>query len=81
MVLEQQKIKYQHDSGVHFEAIDVVKYAESFGAKGFSVTHTDELLPTLKEAFKQKGPVLIDIPIDYKDNPGLFLTVDPKNMN
>jgi len=79
MVLEQQRIKYQHESGVYFGPIDVVKFAESFGAKGYSLTKTDQLLPTLKEALKQSGPVLIDIPIDYKDNPELFLQIDEKS--
>jgi len=81
MVGEQQRIKYHHESGVYFGSIDVVKFAESFGAKGYGITKADQLLPTLKEALKQSGPVLIDIPIDYKDNPELFLKIDEKSSN
>ncbi|WP_260860513.1 thiamine pyrophosphate-dependent enzyme [Mycobacterium tilburgii] len=29
---------------------DIVKYAESFGAKGYRASHVDELLPTLRAA-------------------------------
>jgi acetolactate synthase-1/2/3 large subunit len=72
MVLEQQKMKYQHESGVYFGKIDLVKFAESFGAKGYAVKNSEELRPILQEALAQKVPVLIDIPIDYSDNPALF---------
>jgi len=44
MVLEQQRIKYQHESGVHFGSIDIVKFAESFGAKGYSISDAKALL-------------------------------------
>ncbi|MFQ5621034.1 MAG: acetolactate synthase large subunit [Candidatus Nanoarchaeia archaeon] len=47
---------------------DFVKYAESFGAKGYKINKTEELIPTLKKAFKQSGPVIIDLPIDYSEN-------------
>jgi len=75
MVKEQQKMKYQHDSGVDFGKVDLVKFAESFGAKGYAVKNSNELFSILQEALKQDGPVLIDIPIDYKDNMELFLNV------
>lgn len=76
MVLEQQIMKYKHDSGVHFGRVDTVKFAESFGAKGYEVKNSETLLSTLQEALKQKGPVLIDVPIDYSDNLALFLAVN-----
>jgi len=45
-----------------------VKYAESYGAKGFKIKKAANLLPTLKKAFLQKGPVIIECPIDYSEN-------------
>lgn len=76
MVLEQEMIKYNQKSGTDFGSIDIVKYAESFGAKGYVVERTEDLLPTLKQALQQpQGPVLIDVPIDYSDNPELFASV------
>ena len=29
---------------------------------------SEELLPALKEAFEQKGPAIIGIPVDYNEN-------------
>ena len=43
---------------------DYVKLAEAFGGKGFKVTKPEELEDVLKEALKEKGPVLIDYLID-----------------
>ncbi|OGT31456.1 MAG: acetolactate synthase [Gammaproteobacteria bacterium RIFCSPHIGHO2_12_FULL_35_23] len=72
MVLEQEVMKYKQASGVYFGKVDLVKFAESFGAKGYAVQNSEELLPTLQQALTEKVPVLIDIPIDYSDNPELF---------
>jgi acetolactate synthase-1/2/3 large subunit len=76
MVGSQEQIKYGRRSGVNFGEVDLVKFAESFGATGFAVRQVDELLPTLQKALEIKGPVLIDIPIDYSDNAGLFAATD-----
>ncbi len=78
MVLEQQIMKYKRPSGVEFGHVDIVKFAQSFGAKGYKVKHSDELLATFKQAFADQGPVLIEIPIDYRDNQELFAAT---NMN
>lgn len=51
---------------------DFVKYAESYGSKGFKVNSADELLPTLEKAFRQKGPVVVECPIDYSENKKVF---------
>ncbi|MBY7145455.1 acetolactate synthase AlsS, partial [Levilactobacillus brevis] len=51
--------------------VDYVKYAESFGAKGLRVTQTDQLASTLAEAFQTSGPVIVQIPVDYRDNQQL----------
>jgi len=72
MVAEQELMKYHRTSGVDFGPVNLIDYAKSFGAKGYSVKHSDELLETLHRAFQDKGPVLIGIPIDYSDNLELF---------
>ena len=72
MVKEQEEMKYKQASGVQFGKVDLVKYAESFGAVGFEVKNSEDLLPTLKKALTYDVPVLIDVPIDYSDNPELF---------
>ncbi len=72
MVKEQQLIKYKRDSAVTLGRVDIVKFAEAFGATGYRVTKEADLLPTLQKALAQQGPVLIEIPVDYRDNPALF---------
>ena len=75
MVLEQELIKYNRRSGVDFGEIDVKLYAEAFGARGFKVSNILEFKPIVEEAKSLKTPVLIDIPIDYKDNKELFIAL------
>ncbi|HHO6094823.1 TPA: acetolactate synthase AlsS [Staphylococcus aureus] len=68
MVEFQEEMKYKRSSGVDFGPVDFVKYAESFGAKGLRVTNQEELEAAIKEGYETDGPVLIDIPVNYKDN-------------
>ncbi|MEG0781480.1 acetolactate synthase AlsS [Carnobacterium sp.] len=77
MVEFQEEMKYGRSSGVDFGPVDFVKYADAFGAKGLRVTKPSELEKVLKEAFATKGPVIVDIPIDYKDNQELGKTILP----
>jgi acetolactate synthase-1/2/3 large subunit len=53
---------------VRFGNPDIVSYAESFGAKGYRISHADELLPTLKAALDHDGVSLICCPVDYSEN-------------
>lgn len=53
---------------VKFDNPDIVKYAESFGAKGYRITSADELLPTLQAALADDGVSLIACPVDYSEN-------------
>ncbi|ORW85848.1 acetolactate synthase [Mycobacterium sp. IEC1808] len=53
---------------VKFGNPDIVKYAESFGAKGYRITSAAELLPTLKAALADDGVSLIGCPVDYSEN-------------
>ena len=73
-------MKYKRSSGVDFGPIDFVKYAESFGAKGLRVTNQEELA-AIKEGYETDGPVLIDIPVNYKDNIKLSTNMLPDVFN
>ncbi|MDT5013472.1 MAG: acetolactate synthase large subunit [Mycobacterium sp.] len=53
---------------VDFTNPDVVKFAESFGAKGYRITSADELLPALKKALDDDGVSIISCPVDYSEN-------------
>lgn len=77
MVEFQEKMKYQRASGIDFGPVDFVKYAEAFGAKGIRATSVEELEKALEEGFATEGPVIIDIPIDYRDNEKLGETILP----
>ncbi|MBM7543340.1 acetolactate synthase-1/2/3 large subunit [Weissella beninensis] len=68
MVEFQEEMKYNKSAGVQFGPIDLVKYAESFGATGFRVETPDQLTAVLDQAFATKGPVVVDIPVDYSHN-------------
>ncbi|MBZ5943833.1 acetolactate synthase AlsS [Leuconostoc gelidum subsp. gasicomitatum] len=69
MVKFQEEMKYDGESaGVDFGNIDLVKYAEAFGAKGLRVTTPADLDAVLDEAFATQGPVVVDIPVDYSHN-------------
>jgi acetolactate synthase-1/2/3 large subunit len=61
------------DWGLTFENPDFVKYAQSYGAKGWRVADTDRLAPTLTEAFQQGGVGLVCVPIDYSENTRVLI--------
>ncbi|MCF7852181.1 MAG: acetolactate synthase AlsS [Simkaniaceae bacterium] len=72
MVKQQQLMKYNRETVVEFGKIDFVKFAESFGAYGFRVNDSEELLPILQKAIHLDGPVIIEVPINYSENAELF---------
>lgn len=74
MVEIQELAKYQRYSGVKFGPIDFKAYAQAFGAKGFAVTEPGQLLSVLKQAMDTEGPVVVAIPVDYRDNYKLMAT-------
>jgi acetolactate synthase-1/2/3 large subunit len=64
----KQMVTYGRTSHVRFNNPDFVKYAESFGARGYRVNHASELMPILKEALKNGKVNIIDCPVDYTEN-------------
>jgi acetolactate synthase-1/2/3 large subunit len=81
MVRFQEVAKYGRASGVEFGPVDVVRLAESFGAKGMMVRQPEELAATLKRALEMAGPVVVGIPVDYRDNHRLMEIVHPGALN
>ena len=47
---------------------DFVKYAQSFGAKGYKVKNADDLPRMLTAALNDNGVSVIDCPVDYSEN-------------
>ena len=63
-----QDRRFGRDTQIDFNNPDLVKYAESFGAKGYRVEKAGDLLPTLNQAIADDTVVLIDCPVDYSEN-------------
>ena len=55
-------------SHIAFKNPDFVMYAESFGAKGYRVERTEDLVPTLKKALADDTVAIVDCPVDYSEN-------------
>jgi acetolactate synthase-1/2/3 large subunit len=68
MVGFQEVLKYGRKSGVQLGDYDIVSYAAAFGAHGYRVKSLDEFNSTLRQALTEKGPSLIDVPVDYSRN-------------
>ncbi|GAA2415784.1 acetolactate synthase large subunit [Nonomuraea africana] len=62
-------------SSIAFGNPDFVKYAESFGARGYRVRSAAQLLPTLREALAHEGVSVITVPVDYSANLALTETL------
>jgi acetolactate synthase-1/2/3 large subunit len=77
MVRMQQIATYGRDAAVAFGPVDVVKFAESMGARGFNVTTADEIGSVLRRAMAIDGPVVVGVAVDYRDNPGLMAAMHP----
>lgn len=59
---------FGRDSHIDFKNPDFVKYAESFGAKGYRVEAADQLVPILRQAVADQTVVVVDCPVDYSEN-------------
>ena len=71
MVKFQEEMKYSQAAGVKFGNVDIVKYAESFGATGLRVYKPADLTKVISQAFNIDGPVVVDVPVDYSNNKEL----------
>jgi len=71
-------IKYKHEKvygryhGADFQNPDFVKFARSFGAKGYRVSSAKELGEVLQSALKDNELAVIDVPVDYRENKNLL---------
>jgi len=81
MVEFQEVMKYNRSSGVKLGGVDFVKFAESFGAKGFRISDSSQVESVLKEALAHKGVSLVDVAIDYSGNLELAKTIAQDQWN
>ena len=64
----KQMNQFGRKSYIDFNNPDFVKYAESFGARGYRIEKGEDLLPTLKKALADNTVSVIDCPVDYSEN-------------
>ena len=64
---QQNSFNGRH-SELAFNNPDFELLARSFGAWGRRVKSADEVAPALAEAFRQPGPALLAVPVDYGEN-------------
>ena len=81
MVGIQEMAKYGRLSGVTLGPVDVVRLAEAFGARGLKIERPEEISSTLKKALAMQGPVIVGVPVDYRDNHRLMENVHPDALN
>ncbi|CAK3892048.1 Acetolactate synthase [Lecanosticta acicola] len=65
MVEFQEEMKYGRASGIKLGGVDFVKYAESFGGKGFRIEDSSQIEEVMDQALAHKGLSLVDVRIDY----------------
>lgn len=54
--------------GLDYHNPDFVKYAQSYGAKGWRVDSADILIPIVESCLNNPGVHVIDCPVDYSQN-------------
>lgn len=68
MIEWKQQMHHKKSHGNDFTNPDFVKYAESFGAKGYKISKAEEFLKILKKALSEKTISIIDVPVDFSEN-------------
>jgi acetolactate synthase-1/2/3 large subunit len=73
--------KHGRSTGVTLGPVDVVRLAEAFGASGLKIERPEEISSTLKKALAMQGPVIVGVPVDYRDNHRLMENAHPDALN
>jgi len=67
----KQVAKFGRTVGTDFHNPDLIALAGAFGVQGLRVDHPSELSAVVTEALQSKVATVVDIPVDYSDNPFL----------
>jgi acetolactate synthase-1/2/3 large subunit len=65
LITWHQLRRFGRPSHIEFNNPYFVKYAESFGAKGYRIERAGDLVPILKQALADDTVAIIDCPVDY----------------
>lgn len=68
LIVWKQEAEFNKHTELAFGNPDWLKLADSFGWHGHYVTKSADLANTLESAFQEKGPSLVVVPIDYREN-------------
>lgn len=64
----KQDNQFGRHSDLRFSNPDFVKLAEAFGCIGMKVENSSEFKEALEQAFHYEKPVIMTVPIDYREN-------------
>jgi pyruvate dehydrogenase (quinone) len=64
MVKLEMRVAGLEDFGVDVKPTNFAKMVEAIGIRGIRIENGDDLKNSLREAFRQKGPILVDIVTD-----------------
>ena len=67
----KEELSFGRTAAVSFGNPDFVRFAESFGARGYAIEAADDLLPTLQRALGDDAVSVIACPVDYSENTKL----------
>lgn len=71
LIQAKQMAQFGRTFGVAFGNPDLVRFAESFGAKGYRVESASGFRRVLAEALRQPVPSVIDVPVDDREHSRL----------
>jgi len=67
----KQMARFGRTEGTEFGNPDLVALAAAFGIRGLRVERPSDLNSVVTEALESTGPIVVDVPVDYGDNPFL----------
>ena len=69
LIAWKQDDHFKRHTDLSFNNPDWLQLAAAFGWHGHAVAHSKDLKEALTAALKERGPSLLVIPIDYRENP------------
>ena len=66
-----QQNRFGKSTDLSFGNPDFVKLADSFGCLGLHVNRAEDLAPALQQALNADRPVILAVPVDYRENKWL----------
>ena len=68
LIAWKQDNQFGRHTDLAFDNPDFTALAEAFGCRGIRVNRSRDLAPALEDAFGSDVPVVLSLPIDYREN-------------